>query len=95
MKLIVVFCLCLLVGCNAPGLQFQGVAPTRITVDGSTFDVRVKGNLAEAIRVNAQYAPGFGKIRPKAAEAIRRVSGCRVKNIKGDQAQAIASLGCS
>lgn len=89
-----IFALTLLVACNTPSPHFRGVPATRITVDGSVFDVRVKGNLAEAIRVNAQYAPRFGPIRSRAAFAMAQVSGCKVKQVDGDQALATGKLSC-
>lgn len=84
----------LLAACNTPGPQFWGIPATRITVQGSTFDVRVRDDLAEAIRINAEYAPRFSPIRERAAVAMAQVSGCRVKDVRGDQAQAIGRLDC-
>ncbi len=86
--------LTILAACNTAGPYFQGVPPTRITVDGSVFDVRVRGDLAEAIRINAEYAPRFGPIRDRAAQAMAMASGCRVGDLRGDQAQSIARLEC-
>lgn len=84
----------LLAACNTPGPQFRGIAPTQVTVEGSTFDVRVRGNRAEAIRTNVEYAPRFGPIRRRAGLAMARVSGCRVLRVGGDQAQAVGLLDC-
>ena len=91
------FCLLLLsvlCACNTPSPPFRGLSPTRVTVDGSTFDVRVRGTHAEAICVNAEYAPRFGPIRARAAEAMAQVSGCRVVTVAGDQALALGTLDC-
>jgi hypothetical protein len=84
----------LLAACNTPGPAFRGIQPIRITVQGSTFDVRVNADRAEAIRVNMEYAPRFGPIRQRAAVAMQKVSGCRVTRVGGDQAQAIGKLSC-
>jgi hypothetical protein len=92
-RLALVTCLAL-AACNTPSPGFRGLPATRVTVDGSTFDVRVKGEKAEAIRVNAEYAPRFGPIRDRAERAMAQVSGCEVKAIAGDQALAVASLSC-
>ena len=81
--------------CNTPGRYFRGIAPTRVEVGGSVFDVRVRGDLAEAIRVNPQYAPRLGPIRARAAIAIAQVSGCRVEGVLGDQALLTARLDCN
>lgn len=87
-------CLILLSACNTPSPGFRGIAPVRVTVDGSVFDVRVMGTLAEAIRVNPEYAPRMGPIGPRAARAIAQVSGCTVTRIGGDQAMIKAALDC-
>jgi hypothetical protein len=65
-----------------------------VTVDGSTFDVRVRGELAEAIRTNMEYAPRFGVIRERAGRAMAMVSGCEVREVRGDQALATGILRC-
>ena len=88
------FLLLFLSACNTAGPHFRGLAATRVTVEGSTFDVRVQENLAEAIRVNMQYAPRFGPIQARAGRAMAMVSGCEVKEVRGDQAQAIGVLDC-
>ena len=83
-----------LAACNSAGAHFRGLPATTVTVDGSTFDVRVRGDLAEAIRTNREYAPRFGPIRERAGRAMALVSGCEVKEVRGDQAQATGILRC-
>lgn len=83
-----------LVACNTPGPHFRGLPATRVTVDGSTFDVRVRDRLAEALRVNMEYAPRFGPIRDRARVAMEQVSGCKVSEVRGDQALATGLLDC-
>ena len=92
--LICLICLLGLSGCNTPSPAFHGLPFTRVTVEGSTFHVRVKGRRAEAIRVNPEYAPRLGVIELRAAHAMAMVSGCRVAGVKGDQAQAFGRLDC-
>ena len=87
-------CLIGLVACNTAGPHFRGLPATRITVAGSVFDVRVNGDLAEALRVNPEYAPRFGPIRQRAAFAMAAVSGCEVEDVLGDQALATGRLDC-
>jgi len=88
------FALAFLAACNTAGPHFRGLPATTVTIDGSTFDVRVNGRLAEAIRTNAEYAPRFGPIRARAGKAMELVSGCKVKEVRGDQAQATGILDC-
>ena len=88
-------CLCFgLAACNTAGPHFRGLPATRVTVEGSVFDVRVRDDLAEAMRVNMQYAPRFGPIRERAGIAMAKVSGCKVKEVRGDQALATGLLDC-
>lgn len=84
----------LLAACNTPGPHFRGLPAQQVTVQGSTFDVRVRGEVAEAIRINAEYAPRFSPIRERAAIAMAQVSGCKVKDVRGDQALATGLLDC-
>mgnify|MGYP003142270538 CR=1 FL=1 len=55
-----------LAACTVPSRDFRGIPAQRITVEGSVFDVRIRGERAEAVRVNTQYAPRFGPIRGRA-----------------------------
>lgn len=66
-----------------------------MTVQGSTFDVRVLDNRAEALRINTEYAPRFGPIKERARVAMAQVSGCTVSSVTGDQAMAFGTLRCS
>ncbi|WP_204112870.1 hypothetical protein [Shimia biformata] len=81
-------------GCNTPSRHFRDVEVTRIAVDGSTFDIRHKGRLAEAIRINPEYAPRLGPIARRAEIAMEITTGCPVKEIRGDQAVIIGILNC-
>ena len=85
----------MLTACNTPDRPFRGLTPTRVEVEGSVFDIRVRGEFAEAIRVNPQYAPRFEPVRSRAAVAFAQVSGCRVVGVLGDQSQMTANLDCS
>ena len=77
-----------------PSIEFLGFDSATVTVEGSTFDVRVKGTVAEAIRTNLQYAPGMGQMGGRASVAIEQVSGCKVKRFGGNQAVIFAELDC-
>ncbi|HEY9040210.1 MAG TPA: hypothetical protein VIN05_14855 [Roseovarius sp.] len=80
--------------CDTPGPGFRGTEPTRITVGGATFDVRVVGTRAEAIRLNSQWAPNLDAVAPQGVAAIERASGCRVRQLEGDAALMTARLDC-
>lgn len=91
---IVALLLVLLTGCASSTRHFRGVEAVRLQVDGSVFDIRLRGNLAEAIRVNPQYAPRLGPLRARAGFAMAKVSGCRVTGVLGDQALMTGILDC-
>lgn len=90
----ITLCAATLSACNAPSREFRDAPVTRVTVDGSVFDVRLRGTRAEAMRVNAQYAPRFGPIRGRAGRAMALASGCEVTDVYGDQALAFGVLDC-
>ncbi|MDE1130991.1 MAG: hypothetical protein OSA49_05455 [Ascidiaceihabitans sp.] len=90
---LMIFCTAL-AACNTPSIGFRGIDPVKVTLEGSTFDVRVNGTVAEAIRTNMQYAPRLGPIGGRASVAIEQVSGCKVKRFGGDQAVIVAELDC-
>ena len=92
--LIIIAVLFSLAACKAPSREFRGLPAQRISVEGSVFDVRVRGERAEAVRVNTQYAPRFGPIRARAGHAMAQASGCEVKEVLGDQALALGVLDC-
>ena len=83
-----------LMACDTPSPAFRGIEPVRITVGKSTFDVRVRGNRAEAIRLNTEWAPRLAAVAPRAKAAIEKVSGCEVTKLEGDQALILARLKC-
>lgn len=72
----------------------MGVPAVRMQVDGSVFDVRVRGQRAEAIRRNPEWPPRRAVIMPRAAAAIAGVSGCQVARLRGDVAVIRADLDC-
>lgn len=95
MRVCIVLSIALLASCANETRHFRGVDPVRLTVDGSSFDIRLRGNLAEAVRVNPQYAPRLGPLRIQAGFAMEQVSGCRVTGLLGDQAVMTGVLDCS
>ena len=66
----------------------------RVTVGQSTFDVRLKGRHAQAVRMSREWAPRTITVAPRAAAAIASVSGCDVPRLWGDQAMLEAALVC-
>ena len=83
-----------LAACNGPSPHFRGLPAQRVTVEGSTFDVRHTDRFAEAVRLNAQYAPRPGPIAARAAIAMHQVTGCRISQLRGDAAVILGFLDC-
>lgn len=77
-------------------LQFMGVQMQVIEVQGSTFQICINGEAAEAIRTNFECVPKIGDTFPKAKEAMEIASGCTVvpDTMKGDPALMVAKLKC-
>lgn len=86
-----------LAACDIPPPAYYGVEATRLTIEGATYDVRVKDGRAQAIRLNAMYAPNPERLYPQAVAAIRQVSGCEIirGSLSGDQVIVDARLRCS
>ena len=89
-----VIALTLSTGCDGPTPHFRGIEARTVTVEGSTFDIRRKGDVAEAIRTNSQYAPRMGPIARRAEIAIEQATGCRVTEVRGDAAVILGKLDC-
>nr|WP_170575623.1 hypothetical protein [Ruegeria atlantica] len=83
-----------LAACSAGTPYFRDIPATRVAVNGSIFDVRIRGDIAEAVRVNTQYAPRLGPNRDWAGLAMAQVSGCPVLDVLGDAAVTVGVLGC-
>jgi len=95
MRLIAPVLLTLLAACSSASPAFRDAAPVRVAVGPSTFDVRVVGHHAQAIRLSREWAPRTLSVAPRAAAAIAAVSGCDVPRLWGDQAMLEAALICT
>lgn len=84
-----------LIACNTPSVPFLGQEAARVQIEGSTFDVYVSGERAEAIRINPERRPQIGVIARKAELAIEQASGCPVTRIHGDVALLAADIDCT
>ena len=80
--------------CDSPTPHFRGIPATTVTVDGSTFAVRRRGDIAEAVRTNTELLPGFDSVAPRAGRAIAQATGCAVRDLRGDPAVIVARLAC-
>ena len=83
-----------LAGCDAPGRHFRGIEPVRVSMGKSVFEIRQRGNLAEALRINKRHAPRLGRVADEAKAAIEQATGCQVTRILGDAVMITAKLRC-
>ncbi|QFU09994.1 hypothetical protein PARPLA_00443 [Rhodobacteraceae bacterium THAF1] len=58
------------------------------------FQVRIKGDTAQAIRVSRNWLPKKRAVFDAATMAVERVAGCPVRSVDGDQAIVLARLRC-
>ncbi len=88
--------LLILAACDSPHPAFNAVQRQTITVQGSTFQIRIRNDIAEAIRTNFEFNPKSRAIFPKATKAIEMVSGCKVvpDSMEGDPALVRARIDC-
>jgi len=86
----------LLTACDSPHPAFMGVEKQVITVQGSTFHVRMKEQTITATRTNFERIPKIGDTFPKAKIAMEQASGCKVidSSMRGDPAVMVAKLKC-
>lgn len=91
---IFMFLMAFAAGCNAPGAHFRGVEPDRVAAGGSVFEIRQRGSLVEAVRLNSRFAPRLGRIADDAKRAIEQATGCRVTRLLGDAAVITARVTC-
>lgn len=88
-----VFFLCAACGASTVP-QLRGLPPQTVTIEGSVFDIRMRGTKAEAIRTNFEFPAKYGPIRRKAITAIESLTLCKVGKTRGDPSVVIAELDC-
>lgn len=86
--------LCLLAACNTAGPGFRDAPEVTRSVDGSTFLIRVRDNMAEIIRTNPEFLPRAETIFDRAGRAVQDATGCDAAWVSGDPAMMLAGLSC-
>ena len=84
-----------LAACDAAGPGFRGADKVVREVEGSRFSLRVRGNLAEAIRTSPEMLPRFPDVARKAAFAVQAETGCAVAWVEGDPSMMLLGLSCN
>ena len=83
-----------LAACDSPSLAFTGAPAARVSVGGSEFTVRRRGDQVEAVRTSREVLPSRSGTEAKARRAIEIATGCGVKEIGGDVSMQLARLDC-
>ena len=85
-----------LMGCNTPSERFRGIEPVRVTVSPSTFDVRRRDADVELIRVTPEPVFTLRALAPRAIEAARIATGCRLipESLVGEATLMFGVLDC-
>lgn len=86
----------MIAGCNTPSDGFRGIAPVRVTVGPSTFDVRRRNADVELIRVSPEAVFRLRDLAPRAIEAARIATGCRLipESLVGEATLMFGVLEC-
>ncbi|EIE50191.1 putative lipoprotein [Citreicella sp. 357] len=84
-----------LAACNMGGAGFYGVAPAKRDVEGSSFVIRVKNDMAEAIRTSPEFPARYGPIAARAQKAVFLETGCKPAWVSGDPAVMVMGLSCN
>ena len=98
MRYLILLAFCVQTGCSQQSTHFAGIDPVRVTVLGSSFDLRRRQgrlDMVQVVRVNAEYAPRLSQQLGRRAEiAVEQTYGCPVFRVLGDTAVMIAYLKC-
>ena len=62
--------------CDDGTYAFQGINAQTVRHKNMKFDIRVRGPMIEALRINAMGFPSTKQVRPIALQAMRQVVGC-------------------
>ena len=65
-----------LISCDDGTYAFQRINAKTVRHKNMKFDIRVRGPMIEALRINAMGFPSTKQVRPIALQAMRQVVGC-------------------
>lgn len=83
-----------LAGCASPSAQYFGVAPQRVTVQGTEIAVYRRGAQAQAIRLGRARRGEHAALRARMVAATEQVTGCAVAASDGDSGVLNLRLEC-
>ena len=81
--------------CDDGSYAFQGIHAQTVRHKNMKFDIRVRGQMIEALRLNSMTFPSTRQVRPIALQAMRQVLGCEdVDIIWADPSVALGFHAC-
>lgn len=81
--------------CDDGPSAFQGMPAQTVRHKNMKFDIRVRGQMIEALRLNSMAFPSTRQVRPIALQAMRQVVGCEdVAIIWADPSVALGFHAC-
>jgi len=86
--------LLILAGCNTPPAYFSQSTVQTLSVEGSTFDVRIRDQIALAMRTNPEPISQLKFVEARARAAMEEVSKCKVVETLGDVSVMMGALSC-
>ena len=69
--------------CDDGSYAFQGIHAQTVHHKNMKFDIRVRGPMIEALRINAMGFPSARQVRPIALQAMRQVVAARMSPSPG------------
>lgn len=84
----------LLAGCASPSPEYFGVAPQRVTVEGTEIAVYRRGERAQAIRLGVARRGEHAAILARMVAATEQATGCAVARSEGDSGVLNMRLSC-
>lgn len=96
MRKALILSLCVLAGCDSPGLQMRGVPARKAQVGPSSFSVYQLGTDVEAVRTNPEFGAEARGIMARGYAAIELATGCTIVpgTFDGDPALMRAKVFC-
>ena len=78
--------------CDGGTYEFQGINAQTVRYKNMKFDIRVRGPIIEALRINAIGFPSTRQVRPIALQAMRQVVGCEDVAVTWDDPSVVLGV---
>lgn len=97
MRVCLILCCLVLLGCSNPGLDYRGVPAMRVAQAGYTFDLYYNGRSVRGVRVNQGRPVSRIHFRRAFYEAVGATFGCPVlgSTMEGDLVILTVDVYCA